>query len=260
MWNSLEEYASRTRASCYTLALVLPFLLVYEVGLVALRLTRADFHARNGADAIIRFVLFPLGLHGAGRWGALLWSLASAGVLFICYLIWHAREETPRALEIRYVCWLFAESAAWAAILFAVSVAFFSGTMGADAARAAAEGARHSLAAELVFNAGAGVYEELVFRVLLVLALALFFTGILHLEPTTGGLAAAASAAVLFSLAHFGSRPGADPWGGQGFWTLFAFRWAAGMFFSLLFYFRCFGVAVAAHAFYDSLVTLQGEL
>ena len=110
--------------------------------------------------------------------------------------------------------------------------------------------------AEFVFNAGAGVYEELVFRVVLVMVLALFFTRVVHLERVQGGLAAAVAAAVLFSLVHFGGRAGADQWGGELFWPLFVFRAGAGLFFSLLFYFRSFGVAVAAHAVYDSLVSV----
>ena len=65
---------------------------------------------------------------------------------------------------------------------------------------------------------------------------------------------------MIFSLVHFGGGEGADPWGGPGFLRLFAFRAAAGLLFSLLFYFRSFGVAVAAHAFYDSMVTAARAL
>lgn len=258
MWEHLREYAARTRSSGYTLVLVAPFLLFYEVGLFALRLTHLGYRARNGADAIIRAILFPLGIQGAGPWGALIWSMVSSGVLFACYLLWRSREKEPHPVEGRYVGWLVAESLAWAALLFAASVTLFAHTAGAGAARVATEGARRSLLAEFVFNAGAGVYEEFVFRVVLVSLFVLFFRGILHMESVPAGLAAAVASAALFSLAHFGSRPGADPWGGEGFWLLFFYRWAAGMFFSLLFYFRGFGVAVAAHTLYDNMVTIQG--
>jgi hypothetical protein len=254
-WQAIAEYARRTRGSGYTLALVAPFLAIYEVGLVGLRLTCSDFHARNGADAIIRFILFPLGLQRAGTAGAFTWSVISALVLLGCFFIWRARESEREPVHGRYVAWLFAESSLWGLLLFLCSVAFFSGVLSADTARAAQEGGHSSLPAELVFNAGAGVYEELVFRVLLVLVLSLLFTRIVHLERLPGGVAAAVVAAVIFSLMHFGSRPGADPWGGEQFLALFTFRWLAGIFFSLLFYFRSFGVAVAAHAMYDNMVS-----
>jgi hypothetical protein len=254
------EYARRTRQSTYTLALVVPFLAIYEVGLVALRLTHGDFHARNGADAMIRFVLFPLGVQRAGTVGAFAWSLASILVLVVCYLVWRSREPGREPVQKRYVAWLYAESAGWALVLFLGSLAFFSGALRTDTERAAAEGGRPSVASELVFNAGAGVYEELVFRVLLVLVLAMVFTRIMHVEKPMGAVAAAVAAAVVFSLMHFGARPGADPWGGDGFMALFVFRLAAGLFFSLLFCFRSFGVAVAAHALYDNMVTVSGVL
>ncbi|MHC4247697.1 MAG: CPBP family glutamic-type intramembrane protease [Planctomycetota bacterium] len=263
MRESVERYAEATRASHYTLALVLPFVAIYEVGILALSLSHQSFVPRNGADAIIRNLLFPLRLQNAGALGAFAWSMISVIVLATCWGVWRARERAreregglPRPrLEGRYVWWLFGESAAWAVVLLVASLVFFRGVYGGQSVRAATDSFGLRVAAELVFNAGAGVYEELVFRVFLVLVLALFFTKIVHLDRTQGGVAAAVAAALIFSLAHFGSGPGADPWGGARFWPLFFFRAMAGLFFSLIFYFRSFGVAVAAHAFYDNLVT-----
>lgn len=265
LWESVVEYGKRTRRSAYTLALVAPFLAVYELGLVALRLSGEDFNTRNGADAIIRFVLFPLGLHSAGTVGAVLWSVVSIAVLGVCYLGWRAWQGPAprrRPFEPRYVGWLFAESAGWAVLLFVLAAVFFGRLIGEEGGRfsqrAAADAGGWTFLAEFVFNAGAGVYEELVFRVILVTVLALFFTRVVHLERVPGWVAAAAAAAVIFSLVHFGGRAGADQWGSELFWPLFAFRAAAGLFFSLLFCFRSFGVAVAAHAMYDNLVTILG--
>ncbi len=256
MRESIEKYAEATRASHYSLALVLPFVAIYEIGILTLSLNRLSFVPRNGADAIIRNLLFPLRLQNAGALGAFAWSVISVVVLAACWVVWRARErarETARPrFEGRYVWWLFGESAAWALVLLVASLVFFRGVYWNESVRAATDSPGLRIAAEVVFNAGAGVYEELVFRVFLVLVLALFFTKVVHLEKTQGGVAAAVAAALIFSLAHFG---GADPWGGAGFWPLFFFRAMAGLFFSLIFYFRSFGVAVAAHAFYDNLVT-----
>ncbi len=258
-WGSVLEYCRRTRRSAYTLALVVPFLAAYEIGLLALRLSGEDFNTRNGADAVIRYILFPLGLQSAGTVGAVLWSVVSALVLAVCYLGWRAYQGPAppgEPFRRRYVGWLFVESAGWALVLFLVSAVFFGRVVRGEGGRAAADAGGWPVLAEFVFNAGAGVYEEFVFRVILVTVLALFFRRVVHLERVPGGVAAAVAAAVLFSLMHFGSGPGADPWGGELFWPLFMFRAAAGLFFSLLFCFRSFGVAVAAHAMYDNLVTI----
>jgi hypothetical protein len=259
-WQGRSTYATRTRASTYTFVLVAPFLVIYEIGLVALRLTCSDFHARNGADAIIRNILFPLGLQTAGTAGAFVWSVLSALVLLACFAVWRSREKDRPPFEARYVAWAFAEAAAWAFVLFLCSMAFFSGILRADNVRASMGGGVASIMTEIVFNAGAGVYEELVFRVFLVLVLSQLFIRIAHFDRLQGGVAAALGAAVIFSLMHFGARPGADPWGGDRFVALFVFRWLAGIFFSLLFYFRSFGMAVATHALYDTMVTAMGLL
>jgi len=254
MRERVREYLERTRRSIYTLALVAPFLAIYEVGILALRLSHEQFRTRNGADAIIRSVLFPLGIQSAGPFGAFMWSILSALVLVACWFIWRRRERASAAGRIvrfrpGYVAWLFAESAGWAMVLFVASVAFFRAELRSEGSRAA------SIAVQVVLNSGAGVYEELVFRVILVLVLALLFTKIVHLERVPGGIAAAVAAAIIFSLVHFSGPAGAAQWNGPHFWPLFVFRAAAGLGFSLLFYFRSFGVAVATHALYDSIVT-----
>jgi len=262
--NGLRRYAESTRTSAYAVVLVAPFVVIYEVGILALRLTCGDFHARNGADAIIRVIVFPLGLQRAGTVGAFLWSTVPVLVLLACYLVWRSREVEREPLSGRYAGWLGVESCFWAFALFVGSASFFSGKLAvawastsAVSQPGAAAGACHvSAASEIIFNAGAGVYEELVFRVLLVGILVLFCTRILHLERTPGRIAAVVAGATLFSLVHFGSHPGADAWGGETFWPLFFFRWAAGIYFSALLYFRGFGVAVASHALYDNMVTL----
>jgi len=263
MRGAVERYAEATRSSTYTLALVVPFVIIYEVGILALSLNHHSFIPRNGADAMIRNVLLPLRLQEAGAWGAFAWSIVPVIVLAACWFVWRARERAraraegrePPRFEGRYVWWLFGESAAWAVVLLVASFVFFRGVFFSESMRAGIDSFGLRIASEVVFNAGAGVYEELVFRVFLVLVMALFFTKIVHLDKVQGGVAAAVAAALVFSLAHFGSSSGADPWGGANFWPLFFFRAMAGLFFSLIFYFRSFGVAVAAHAIYDNLVT-----
>ncbi|MHC4506690.1 MAG: hypothetical protein ACYTFI_25640, partial [Planctomycetota bacterium] len=163
MRERVGEYLKRTRQSSYTLALVAPFLAIYEVGILALRLSHEQFRTRNGADAIIRSVLFPLGIQSAGTLGAFMWSILPALVLVACWLIWRRRERTAtagRPIRFRpgYLAWLFAESAGWAMLLFVASIAFFRAELRSEGSRTT------DIAVQVVLNSGAGVYEELVFR------------------------------------------------------------------------------------------------
>ena len=62
---------------------------------------------------------------------------------------------------------------------------------------------------------------------------------------------------LVFAAAHYVGRYG-DPvqWAARAFWFGFVFRWLAGVFFSILFVCRGFGVTAGAHAGYDILVKL----
>jgi hypothetical protein len=99
---------------------------------------------------------------------------------------------------------------------------------------------------------GAGVYEEALFRLLLIpllyQALRLFQAP----EAVAGTLAITASS-LLFAAAHHAGSPG-EPFT----WYAFSFRWVAGILFAWVFAARGFGVAVGTHAAYDLLVGSLG--
>lgn len=94
---------------------------------------------------------------------------------------------------------------------------------------------------------GAGFYEELFFRVLLVSALVGLFTGLRPRKATAMHLVAAwILSAVLFSAAHFLYEPA----------TAYAFLYRAffGLFMSGVYILRGFGIAAWTHALYDIAV------
>jgi membrane protease YdiL (CAAX protease family) len=102
--------------------------------------------------------------------------------------------------------------------------------------------------APLIGFLGAGVYEEALFRLVLVPVL----FGLLKLLQTPQILASALAvtgSALLFSLAHHAGSP-AEPFT----WFAFVFRWMAGVYFAWVFVIRGFGIAVGTHAAYDILV------
>ena len=103
---------------------------------------------------------------------------------------------------------------------------------------------------------GAGVYEELLFRLLLLPLLAWV------LRQTKLSPAAAMSVAVLLSSLLFAAAHHVGPYGEPftsvgSFYPKFFFRTLAGIFFGLLFVYRGFGIAAGTHAGYDLLVGLS---
>jgi hypothetical protein len=104
----------------------------------------------------------------------------------------------------------------------------------------------------LIGYLGAGVYEEALFRLVLVPV----FFGVLRLLQAPQVMASALAvtgSALLFSLAHHAGTPG------EAFtWFAFVFRWMAGVFFAWVFVLRGFGIAVGTHTAYDILVGWVG--
>lgn len=107
---------------------------------------------------------------------------------------------------------------------------------------------RPAPAAQVITFVGAGIYEEVLFR----LGLFTILTLILRTLQLPGGLAvvlAAIGSSLAFAAAHHVGAYG-EPM--QPY--VFLFRFLAGLYFAVLFVLRGFGVAVGAHAGYDVLV------
>jgi len=98
-----------------------------------------------------------------------------------------------------------------------------------------------------VLSIGAGVYEELLFRLMLITFLNILLVDIFRLSLGKAIPLILIISAVLFSLYHY--------LGDEQFtWPTFIFRTVAGLYFAGLFIFRGFGIDVAAHSIYDLMV------
>ena len=98
---------------------------------------------------------------------------------------------------------------------------------------------------------GAGIYEELLFRLIL-LNLGIGLLAWMRAGRKTSVIGGIVLTSVLFSAAHY-VGPSGDPFR----WLTFLFRFLAGVFFAVLFRYRGFGIAAGTHAFYDVLVGLS---
>ena len=106
-----------------------------------------------------------------------------------------------------------------------------------------------SVATQVMISLGAGIYEELLFRVILVSGLAWLARGVFGWTVTSSGLFAVAVGALIFSAFHY-----IGPYGDQLSLGSFAFRTVAGLLFSSLYLLRGFGITAWTHALYDVLL------
>ncbi len=245
-----RSYWHLSRAPRYSLLFALPLLVAYE-GLAALAGNSAGLSLRNGADVWLKapFVLL-LGPRGPVVFGALVVGGAALLVL-------RDVRRTRDGVRARVLAAMLAESAALA-VVCAFGVGAATGlVLRVLSVRAAPlpGGGTSALAApsRLMLSLGAGLYEELLFRVVLVGALAALGRRVLGLTPRAAGVLAVVCGALVFSAAHY-----VGAYGDRLTFESFLFRAIAGLFFSALYLLRGFGITAWTHALYDVGVLVLG--
>lgn len=234
-------YIAATRAPRYSLLFALPLLLAYEALAAALPdATRTGL--RNGADVILQQLFVLL----AGRHGPLVfWSVLIVGCLA---LVVRDARRNPGGLSAGVFLLMLAESIALAVLCGVVVGTVTSGLLGALAFQ---NGTLDTLGwpTRLMLSLGAGLYEELLFRVLLVSLLAWTARHIFGWRPLVAGAFAVILGAFVFSAFHY-----VGPYGDPLELFSFTYRMVAGLFFSALYLLRGFGITAWTHALYDVLV------
>ena len=229
----LSAYHRYTRSATYGVWCALPLFVLYEAMIVAVN-TGTAAPVRVSADVWIKELLSMTGLRG----GLLLVLIAVLAGL-AAYLL---DRDKSIPLRGRYLAGIVVEST-----LYAVVVALLVANLVA-AVFAAAPPPEGGLWTQLALSIGAGLYEELVFRVVLVGGLALLFRPFFE-QRGAAYLLAALLGAALFSLVHY-LGPLGDPFALPSF----TFRFLFGLALNALFLWRGFGVAAWTHALYDVMV------
>lgn len=238
----LAGYAEATKTATYGYLAALPLLVAYEIGVIAAN--TGDGQIRVGADVWLKSLLTALGVTGG-------LVLAAVVVIIGGVVLWMEREKLP-PLRASYFGGILLESLVYAIVLaFLVSalvVALFAVALSPAAPLALAQMRELSLPLQLALSIGAGLYEELVFRVILVGGL--FF--VLKMALTDRRIAyvvAAVIGAFVFSWVHH-LGPLADPFE----LSVFTYRFVFGLALNAVFLVRGFAMAAWTHALYDILV------
>ena len=109
-----------------------------------------------------------------------------------------------------------------------------------------------SRSAQIMVSLGAGIYEEFVFRLLLLGALIFVLHRLLCLQALVAYGIAALLGAVSFSAFHY-IGPYGDPWQLPSF----LFRFVAGLILTGLYFARGYGITAYTHSLYDLWLTFN---
>jgi hypothetical protein len=243
---SSKSYWQLARAPRYSLLFALPLLLLYETLAFALS-HDAIVGVRNGADVMLKSVFVGLG----GRSGLVVFGLLLLGVggWLVARDIKRSGRPVPRILLLMGL-----ESLAWALVFGWVAGTLTSLLLRGVPLALGIVAARMDVPTQLMISLGAGLYEELLFRVLLVAGLAYGARRVLKWSPVASGALAAVVGALVFSAFHYIGPLGDDLALGS-----FTFRAIAGLLFSGLYLTRGFGITAWTHALYDVILVLMGS-
>lgn len=231
------SYWRVTRSATYGFISALPLFLLYEVMIVSANRVSGT-GVRVGADVWIRMFLGALGTYGAFAFGLVVCAVGFGVMLK------ERRNRLP--LKISFFSRMVLESAVYA-VLVGLLIATIVGKLMMLVPSINPQESI-SLFTQLALSVGAGLYEELVFRVILVGGLFWVLT-LLPLPEKAAYIIAAVAGALFFSWVHY-----IGTFGDVFSFSSFAFRFLFGLALNVIFLIRGFGVAAWTHALYDVFV------
>lgn len=273
------SYFERTSRPIYAIVFLLPFIVFYELGTILINtdLLRHYWQGRVVAFSWVQEFLAHIGFGSKFAWAAT--PLAVVVILIALQLasrkqwrFWFG-DILPMAVE----CILLAVPlivltlflGRWAepegnvsrfdntgaqtqieSLPVCSSVA--GGSLSSPSDEAGGVEPAQSLLANIVTGIGAGIYEELVFRLILICLLMLLFQDVLRLTHKKSIVFSVLISAALFSAHHHIDLLNGQPNATDPFNLIrFAFRTIAGIYFAVLFAIRGFGITAGTHAFYN---------
>jgi len=233
-----QGYFSATRSATWGFLMALPLLIFYEFGIVWANSGRQDF-IRISSESILKNIIYSVGLtHELILFGLVI-------VIGIITVIWEKKKKIT--FRVNYPAMIIIESAIYAVVLAYLVSGLTQLIMSPLIASQSVE--TPSLFLKLILSLGAGIYEELLFRVLIVGGLFYVMWKAFPQRRILMYFIAAVIGALSFSFVHHLGSYG-DPWA----LDVFLFRAIFGLVFNIVFLLRGFAVVAWTHALYDVMV------
>lgn len=237
MENHVKTYLSDTKNLLYSFLISLPLFLTYEL-LIIISQPDASQIVRISVDSWFKSIFSLLGVNTV--------SITLLVVALLGMFILYKEREKLRSLRFKFFPLMIAESTVYAALVTLVATFFISMVFAISA-----NDPISSLSGlqKFALSLGAGLYEELFFRVILVSLLILVFKKVFNNKNWAAMIAAITLSALLFSLVHYVGSMG-DPFTVSSF----VYRFVFGLMLNGIYVWRGFGIAAWTHALYDLMV------
>lgn len=282
-----DSYLDRTSRPIYALGYLACFIILYEIGTLLINPTTLSEALTRPQIRVVAFVWVQNLLEYLGFSARLTWLTTPLFVVVILLGL-QITSRTRWAVRVKDFLPMTAECIALAVPLVVLSLMLNRPAMApqtqedytnvvssevvmcestyAPAGQLSTEGAELSggesigmprLVVDIVTGIGAGIYEELVFRLILICLLMLLLEDLSGMSRPKSVIGAVVISAALFSAHHHvffvNGRFGAGEVFSMG---RFMFRTLAGVYFAVLFAVRGFGVTAGTHAFYNIIAAV----
>ena len=228
-----SSYWVETHTPLYSFIFTMPLFLIYEIGVFTISTSNLPL-LRNGADVLMRQIMEVFGIYGVyGFSGTFLFG-------FIIAFLRQKNSLMTSSIKGEYLLTMLFESIGWAIVL-TISMIWFPYLLMA--------GKDGILIQQFVLAIGAGIYEEFVFRVILITGMIYVLGFVFQWSDLAKKVGAVFISAILFSIFHF-----IGPYGDSPQIDLFSIRLMAGLILGAIYVIRGFGVAAYTHTIYDLFV------
>jgi Type II CAAX prenyl endopeptidase Rce1-like len=224
--NALVAYLKRSERPLQSLIFIAPLILIHEIGWRLAGSRLLVFHLLGQF-----FALF-------GATATYLPALSLVGVL----LAWHIAARDKWTIHVPTLAGMFIES-----LLLALPLLAFAAGLARWNPRPLLAAVDQDWTQRIVIAVGAGVYEELIFRLAALTLLHLLLVDVFKVPKNRAAVSMVLISALMFSFYHY---LGAEKFA----WKTCLFRTASGIYFATVFLCRGFGVTAGSHAFYDIIV------
>ena len=209
-------------------------ILLYEI-MCWIQYTDTPSQIRNGADVFIRHLILGHGKYSESIYGLFLI------ILILAIMFYNRNFVNTGRLKFSFLFYMIIESMLWCLgfiILMSISenlILFIN--------------KRNVIPEQFYLAIGAGIWEELLFRVCAIGLFLNLLTKFIGYNVISSAFIAILFSAVLFSLFHY-----IGPFGDIFTYKSFYIRTLAGIFLGSLYLFRGLGITVYTHIFYDMAI------
>ncbi len=256
-----DSYLDRTSRPVYALGYLLLFIVIYEIGTMLI----SPEALNQSQGRVVSFIWLQNTLEYIGFSQRFVWAAPPLAVVLILVGLQISSQTSWKVYLSDFIpmtveCILLAIPLIVLCLALNRSINSNSVVVALQTSTATAP-ASGGFLVNVVTGIGAGIYEELIFRLVLICILMMFFQDLLGLDRAISVVLSILISAVLFSLHHHIFLLDGSLQSGEAFsFMKFTFRLLAGVYFAVLFAVRGFGIAAGTHAFYDIIAAILNAI